>query len=501
MARQLGKFQMLEFTSWSGTTGETHLGKLFKTQPQKATDLMIQLMAAHRGKALETFLTKFPTKYFDTDDEYFWEVIGSSRRNIPLIEARTIDGTIVDANSGMIGVGVQPFYVVFGENWFGDGEVIVGEKNELYPLRILEPGRLEGTNCVYKVELMGAVTTGMPAAELLMGKRFSVDYAPVERSFSRKVGTVRYTSPIAMRNEFSQIRIYNEIGGSMLNKKVAVGIPAIDKSGKKVIHHMWMHHEDWALENEFSDYKNNLLVYGRSNRTANGEYLNIGKSGQVIRQGAGMNEQMEYGNTMFYNNFELKLIEDALSELFEGKTGFGDRRVVLRTGERGAAKFSKAVGNTVMGWTAFNYFNGGNPAIITKTSSELHSNSLSAGYQFTEYKSPNGVIVTVEVDPMYSDPVRNKIMHPEGGVAMSYRYDILSLGTTEVPNIQLAKTKTAPNDIRGYMWGLRNPYTGQMDNMHMSFDEDKAAIHKMATLGCFVIDPSRTMSLIPNILA
>ncbi len=35
---------------------------------------------------------------------------------------------------------------------------------------------------------MGAVTSGIPAEELLAGKRFSVEYAPVERELSRKVG-------------------------------------------------------------------------------------------------------------------------------------------------------------------------------------------------------------------------------------------------------------------------------------------------------------------------
>jgi hypothetical protein len=35
----------------------------------------------------------------------------------------------------------------------------------------------------------------------------------------------------------------------------------------------------------------------------------------------------------------------------------------------------------------------------------------------------------------------------------------------------------------------------------MSHDEDSATIHKKATLGICVLDPTRTMSLIPSILA
>ena len=39
-----------------------------------------------------------------------------------------------------------------------------------------------------------------------------------------------------------------------------------------------------------------------------------------------------------------------------------------------------------------------------------------------------------------------------------------------------------------------------MGNNFMSFDEDSAIIHRMATLGVLVLDPTRTMSLIPAVL-
>jgi len=190
------------------------------------------MLSVPHGKSLETYLSQFPVKEFDTDDEYTWDVIGSSRRNIPLVEARDLSGTLIE--SGNAGVNGEPIYLVFAEDWFADGNVIVGEKNEVYPFRLLGEGKQEGTNTVYKVELMGGVTS-VPAEELQMGKRFSVDYTPVEREMSRGVGDVRFTSPIAMRNEWSAIRIKHKVPGNMLGKKLAVGIPFVDKAGKKVV--------------------------------------------------------------------------------------------------------------------------------------------------------------------------------------------------------------------------------------------------------------------------
>lgn len=494
----LGKFQTREFSFWKGLTKDNHLGAIFQKAPQKATNLMVKLLAYQRGKTLDTLLNQFPTREFENDDEYTWDVIGSSRRNIALLEARDEDGVVVEDNGKMIGAGTAPFYLVFPEDWFADGEFIVGNLNEIYQFRILGDARMEGTNAVYKVELAGGNIEGVPAERLLAGEKFSIEAAFVESELSRKVGDVRFSSSVAMRNEFSTIRIQHKVPGNKINRKLAVGIPVID-NGKTTTMNMWMHYVDYEVEQQFSDYKNNALAFGRSNRNANGEYMNIGKSGVTIKTGAGMYEQMEVANTMYYNQFSLKLIEDALYELSAAKLGMGDRYFLIKTGERGAIQFHKAVLKEISGWTQFT-LNGDALGIVQKTQSNLHSNALSAGFQFVEYKAPNGVRVKIDVDPYYDDPVRNKIQHPLGGPAFSYRYDIMDIGTMDQPNIFKCTIK-GDTEYRGYQWGLRNPFTGQKGNPYMSFDEDAAVIHRMATLGICVLDPTRTLSLIPAVLA
>lgn len=71
------------------------------------------------------------------------------------------------------------------------------------------------------------------------------------------------------------------------------------------------------------------------------EYLNIGKSGEVIRMGDGLFAQMEVANTMYYNTFSIKLIENALYELCAAKLDWKDRTFILRTGET----FASCYGN------------------------------------------------------------------------------------------------------------------------------------------------------------
>lgn len=507
MAGKLGKFQMTSFSYWKGLTSENHLGAIYQLAPQKASSLMVQLLAYHYGKTLDTFLSQFPTKEFDDDSEYTWDVIGSSRRNIPLIEARDESGAVVSTTAGtMVGANTTPFYLVFGEDWFADGEFIVGNLNELYQFRVLGDARMEGSNAVYKVELAGGNIDGVPVERLQAGERFSIDAAFVEKELSRKVGDVRYTSPVMMRNEWSTIRIQHKVPGSMLNKKLAVGVPILKETADGKMTHdvtnMWMHNVEFEVEEQFNTYKNNAIAYGRSNRNANGEYMNVGKSGNAIKTGAGLFEQMEYGNTMYYNDTEsvMKLILDALYELSAGRLGFGDRTFIVNTGERGALIFNKEAKKTTSGWMPM--YSTSNPAYYSKTSANFAlDNAIKVtDYQVTEWVAPNGLHVKLNVDPFYDDPVRNKILHPQGGVAYSYRFDIFYMGTMEQPNIFKCAIKGQP-EYRGYQWGLRNPFTGQYGNQNMSFDEDSAVFHRMATLGVCVLDPTRTMSIIPSILS
>jgi hypothetical protein len=466
--------------------------------PQKVTDLMVELFAAKRGANLDALLSKIPTKEFESDDRYYWDVVGSTRRNIPLLEARRFDGSTVVSGSDNVGSGTEPFYLVFGEHAFFDGEVIFGNLNQVYPIRILGDAIVEGTRYIYRAEIMGGNTIGIPSERLLSGERFSVGFAPVERELSRGVGGVRMNTPVSMSNEWTTLRIKHKVSGALLNAKVAVGVPMESADGTKhTTSTMWMHNEDYVLEKQWSDYKNIALAWGTSNQNANGEYLNFGKSGEAIRMGDGLYAQMEVANTSYYNDFSLKMIENAIYDLCYNRDDMENATIVLRTGMKGAEQFSKAVGDVVSGWTNLT-LNGDNLGVVSKTQG-WHPTSLSAGYQFSEWITPSGIKLKVEIDRFYDDPVNNKINHALGGPASSYRYDILDLGSSSQPNIYKTKIK-GQDETRSIQPGIRDPWTGKANVEYASNDEDASTIHKMTTFGVVVLDPTRTMSIIPAVL-
>ena len=75
-----------------------------------------------------------------------------------------------------------------------------------------------------------------------------------------------------------------------------------------------------------------------------------------------------------------------------------------------------------------------------------------------------------------------------------YKEDIVSTLLKDRGSEDHQKVMTSGKD------NVRNPFTGQMGNPNASQDEDSATIHKMTTTGVCVLDPTRTMSLIPAIL-
>lgn len=456
MPGRIGSNQMAGVTAWRGTvTKDNHIYGLFRSNPQMASDVMTVLMSSMHLPTLDTYLSKeVPVREYEDDSELFWDVVTSSRRNISLVEARRADGTVVTADDDAnVGIGFEPFYLVFPVDWFALGEVLWGELNEVYPMIVKEEGRQEGTNTVYLVEPFGAQgADGIPVSELLAGKRFSWAYAPVEENFSRKVGDVRFLSPITMRSDWQRVRLQHKIGGKEIGKRLAANIPVSREVNGKMQTAMasrWMLAVTWKIEETWNEYKNNALDRGVSTRMDNGEYSNFGLSGLANRQGSGFRQQQAAGNQTYYTKFSIGLIEDALYGISAGKLDFSKRKFVVRTGERGAILFSKAAKQEMSGWIPLYGGTSNVPYVKSGASTEFAPNGVSVSdLQVTKWISANGLEVTLMIDSSKDDIQTNKIMHPLGGTAESYRFDIFYASDEEQPNVQKCVVKGQP-ELRG----------------------------------------------------
>lgn len=481
---KISPLQMYESQDHSGLTTKNHLGYNFAIEPQKAAKTATMIYQANYGDALSAYLEKFSKINLETDDDFEWDLVSNGKKNIPLTRAEISPGSTASA-SDKLGVNVSVFYLVFPEKYFADAEVIVGERNELYPIKILEEPQQVGDGYRYKCELLtGDRNLFIPYQEVKAGKRFSKEWAPVSKTMSVKGGGVNYTFPFKMRNALTMIRLEDTVPGNMIKRPVRFSW----KNNKGKVMTTWMDYRSYQMEMEWQSAINKLLHYATANKADDGSYLNRDKSGYQLEQGAGIKQQMEASNYYTYNKFNIDKFIDMLVDLTSGKIPQGQRKLAVRTGERGMIQFHRALEDKA------NLFTPNNTAarIYMKNGSTL-------GYrgQFLEYIGPNGIEVTIMHDPLKDDLERNKIYMPgQAGLAESYVYDILSMKTSEgKDNIQ----KMIHDDGRGYESGLRNPFDYGKNTL-MSNPKDAWTEHRWFIGGSVVFDPTRTATYKPIVL-
>lgn len=506
MAQKLSPWQIYEAKAFAGQVSDVYFENMAMggKNPQLISKVVRQLLNRN-AYTYSTYLTQFPTlKIEDHNEEFMWKLIGDSEKNIPLSWAKVGSSLVTAATTGVGSLGAK-FTLAFPEKWFNEGEIIVGEKNELYRIKLLSSGIPSGNDVIYEAELTGEnYVYGIPGSELIAGKLFSFEYtAPIELEGHGDQGGLRFGGEIAMKQEVTAIRKSYKVYGRELGRKLMT--PIRYKAGDEVKEfNMSIPMVMWQFEKELEQEYSKLLIYGRTNRDEYGTYHDRGRSGNVIKMGAGIRQQRQIGNTFVYDKFTIDYITEILDQLSEGRFDYKNRIYTMRTGSRGAKQFHNAIADKLNAWYPTNGIGDNNVALTKSVSSQMHDNSVSIGMQFTEYRAPNGVILRVEVDPMYDDTKRNKIMKNNSeryGPAESYRYDIDYIGADNDVNIQLVEVtgwEGGKYATHGGPAGFGNPFGGEG---HGANQWDEYTYTKQMRGGAVVYNPELCMTLLPQELA
>ena len=486
------------------------LAELGMIQPENLQRTVVRMWSDSYGHVLSTLIDEYAhTMTFVTENDYNWKIQGSSYRNIPVIEVRDEAGNAILASTDdtkMIGANGAMVQFVFDKAYFGDGTQILGQHNEMYPFRVIGDGFAEGSNWVVNAVLMGNAYDGCPAEDLKPGMRFSRSYAPVENQLSRRVGNIVTSTPTEMRNGWTTIRKDKKFTGAAdVQQKLGCTIPVkvLDKNNNVVTKDtdVWFTYEEWVFWNEWYRENNEAEMYSR-----NGQYVDFGKSGNVIRKGNGIMPQLESGRTVYYSGeFNINDFVDYLNLLFtNGNIPISERNVVVLTGTQGMTMASRAINKTSSGFIPVGagvLGNAGNieiDAVALGLVKKNGENTLAYNEgQFTEYIGPNGPHIKFVLDMSFDDPVRNKIMAADGrGVLSSRAFRVIDMGNSTESNIYRCKLEGSQySDSARYMIGMRNPW-GIKSNI-ISSDEDASSIHTMTSLGACILDPTRCLNYLP----
>jgi len=493
---KISKLQVVDPKHWSKLTRESHLGWLGMMDPQYINKSIDRIYEVNYGADnIVSFIDQFPTHYIDEDGPYRWMLQGSEERNIPLVEARlTPDGSAV-SDDDKPGLGRSRFYMLFPENYFSATSVIVGEYPDDYKLRVVEdPVDLGGSwRCTVELHT-GDDNLFVPVDDLEGGTRWSEEYGLAEYELSKRGNEVHHAGPLMMENVPSVIRKNYEVPGNMITKgkNHPFAFAFVDQDGNTQTR--WIDKLGWDFMRQFRWDKARLLLHGKSNRLDDGSFGAKGESGNTLRAGYGLYEQMEGGHFKYFNKFDLDNLTDFAMEISVGKLKEDNRKFVLSTGEYGAYDFHKAASEKAdsFSWlhSDHNFKTEGGKVILEEG-------------QMMKYRTINGIEFSIIIDPMKDDQVRNKVPHPRGGLASSRTFDLWDFGTTNGnPNIQKVAVKDN-EEFFGYIPGMRDPfspYNKQSSPRMMATSKDGYAVFKQYIGGIMLRNPLKTGRFIPSIL-
>lgn len=493
---RISALQIVDQKHWSGLTRESHLGWLGMQEPEIISKVMNRLYELNIGSDnIVSFINNLPTEYINDDVAYRWFLQGSDERSIPLVTASydtTKTNTVTDATQAGLARGT--FYLWFNERYFEPTSHIVGRKPEVYQLRVIAEPVKVGDLWRYQVQLFtGDDTLWVPAEELAAGTLFSELYGLVEQELSKRGTSVHHTAPYQLENVTSMIRKNYDVPGNMISKgkNKPLAYAFIDQNGK--MQTRWLDKLGWDFYTQFERDKARLIMYGKSNKLADGSFGHTGESGNVLRAGYGMYEQMEYGNILSYSTFSLDMLTDFAMDMSYGKIPEDKREFVLSTGEYGAYQFHKDAVNKASGFTYLQTDNN-----IKMMDGKV---TLDEG-QFLNYIGVNGIKLKLMIDPS-KDGYPNTMLHPDGGLASSYIYDIFDVGTTNgESNITRVSVKDE-EEFFGYIPGLRDPfspYNKRTDPRMMATSVDGYSVYKGFIGGIKITNMKKTARAIPSIL-
>lgn len=490
---KISRLQITDPKDFGQLVTDNHFGMLMQEQPFLISDAIDTLYSVNiGGDDIVSVASRYPKKMLSDDRPFEWLLQGADERNYPILgyysdEARS-------AVPAKPGIQNSIFYVEFPKK-FDATSVIFGHK-EAYKLLVVRDAIPLGTSYLHPVQLVsGEETLYVPAAELV-GTRWSLDYGLVPQTLSTQGTGIDFTSPYRMQNIMSMMRKEYLVPGNMIRKgaNAPLAFTWQDQNGKKIT--SWLGKMDWEFNVAFKREKARLLLYGTSNKKSDGTFGNISQdNGFEIRAGWGLYDQIAPSNIFYYpvGGFSIDWMIDIILGLTVGKFPEDTRNIVLSTGEYGAYQFHKAVTEDTTRYT---------PNFTQDRIQKVGEGKLSYGGQFVKYSAVQGITFTIVIDKLKDDSVRNKIMHPNGGTAMSYSYDILDFGTSAgEPNIQIV-TLDGEEEIYRYIPGLRDPftpYTGSKPTATAS-KIDGYQIMKAYIGGILLRNPMRCARILPNLI-
>lgn len=503
---QVNEFQLVDGKTWNGTTKRNHFYSAMADEPTVMLNMMQDIERVNLGDDFVSMVERLPMigiqpgadgrfEYeLDYDTVSNYECTGAYKDRSGLSEITLTD---------KMGANNTFFYLDYEGKVFEHTEVIAGMnpfKDRLYVHEAFEVGPNEWR---FRVQL--ANSTGpedfILGEDVMPGTRWSKDAGLVSTYGADRGVDLSFSTQVRAEGELSSFRVQHKIHGHMMDNWRPKWFYYRDANGKQS-KPLWISTVEFEFMRRIKYMKANLVMYGQSNKWANGEYGLKDDAGNYIKAGSGFYDQTLSSNITYYSGLpSLSQLVDIAMAASVGKYGMGQRKMMIKAGEYGLRELSAMVEREI-GPSALE-----NKPFMGDTSGRAYQwagNEVRVNMgQITKVATIQGIEFSFVYDPAKDEPGRNKVMMGNGlpGFLASYQYDIVGLGSNEDMNLSIVRREGQTPSF-GVIEGIRgmSPNGGSFSNPKaMATSEDAFTIHYQDFgIGAILKNPDQVVRYYPS---
>lgn len=498
--------QLNEARDWKGNwADERLLYQALQVEPKYLDKTVTQLYGCNPDTELIKFYNSFPTLTVPGEnDMYYYDVQGKTTIAGILADVRRANG-----ESLALGTLVTPitsdeiFFLRFEKPIFSQTMTIKNESDNFQFYIENSQNVPGGTEYEVKVIKRPGDYFQITLDELKLKSRWSPIGGSVADHFSsRGMEGAFFPGTYKMGFRINKMRYEYKISGAMIEqgKNYPVKVPFYfmdHNQGKLGMAPAYVNAMEMASMATFELLKARASLYSKANWDVNGKVDILDVNGYNVPTTYGLFEQIVAYNRLKYSTFSLDYLTDVILTRMIHKRSRGDRKVRLVTGEWGAKAFHDTVDKKV-GTTNVNLLN--TQYIQNASASNTGAtNALGFGYQYTYYRSVNGIDFEIYVADWLDDKNFFPTVDPRGGfgTAKSYTYYIMSGEMGSETGIFKVKSNTSTLPAHAMISGIRSGMNpggiGRVANAASAMDGYE--VHHMDTVGLLMKDPEAMVEL------
>jgi hypothetical protein len=317
----------------------------------------------------------------------------------------------------------------------------------------------------------------VPGDLLLAGSQVSRMGAAYEE-YSEEADILNYNTQYKMRNYLFTTRLSYDITGTAYATVLYIALKD-PRTGKTS--YLWSDYQEWKALREWTKRCEKMLVYTRSNMSADGTFNLKGTNGRPVYIPAGLIEQISPSNHKYYNELSADLIEDFLFDLSYCVLGEAQRKFVALTGEMGLKEWNRILMEKASALQ-----------LIDTTFVSGSGQALTLGGQFVTYKMTNGIELTVKhFAPLDNDTDNRKLDPVTLRPLSSFTFLILDMSPKD-GEANIVKVVRKGREMM--MWNTSGSIApgvggGKSIQTVRSNAKDGYAVHFLGEMGIMVRDP------------